>query len=167
MEEPDSQPVSDLAKLFEIPPDYSHAAKVLMVATLLERVLEQILQAQMPNLSGKLKEKIFSGYGPFSTFSAKIDVSQALGLITAEEAKDLNDIRGVRNFFAHSDELLHFGHEAFDSPKIKNNPLKRSEAMFFAAAANLVATIKPRLETAALIGAIAARKAARGKTDGL
>jgi DNA-binding MltR family transcriptional regulator len=44
---------------------------------------------------------LFKGYGPLNSFSAKIDISFAFGLLTLEMKSDLNLIRKVRNHFAH------------------------------------------------------------------
>lgn len=45
--------------------------------------------------------KLFSGSGPFATFSSKIDVAYRMGLISKSEHGCIHTIRSIRNVFAH------------------------------------------------------------------
>jgi len=92
-----------------------HAAHALYVASNLERSLEELIALRMPNLSNTLKEQLFTGYGPLSSFSARIDIAFALDLIPANLRRDLHAIRHIRNHFAHATERVHF-----DSPKMEH-----------------------------------------------
>jgi DNA-binding MltR family transcriptional regulator len=47
------------------------------------------------------KDNLFSGFGPLSTFSSKIELAYNLGLIPPCAYTELNLIRKIRNFFAH------------------------------------------------------------------
>jgi len=49
--------------------------------------------------------RMFSGNGPLSTFSAKIDLCSLLGLISTTIKSDLHIIREIRNEFAH--QIVH------------------------------------------------------------
>ena len=90
----------------------SHAGLVLWSSSFLEQIVEYILRLHMPKLSKSLGDKLFTGYGPLSSFSAKIEIAYALDLITDENRHQLNAIRGIRNVFAHSsDPDLHLDHE--------------------------------------------------------
>jgi DNA-binding MltR family transcriptional regulator len=62
----------------------------------------------MPNLTKKKRAKLFSGFGPFSSLAAKIDVSFAMALIDKSLANDLHTLRDIRNAFAHPKEELNF-----------------------------------------------------------
>lgn len=88
----------------------THPGTATMLAARLERPLEWIIQANMPNLSNRMRAKLFEGYGPFGSFSAKIDVALAFGFITAEDARVLAAIKDIRNEFAHAEDELHFHH---------------------------------------------------------
>ncbi|NPU93980.1 MAG: hypothetical protein HPY82_18880 [Gammaproteobacteria bacterium] len=55
-----------------------------------------------------MADKIFDGYGPLATFSAKTDMALLLGLITERVHKDINLIRKIRNIFAHEAEKVGF-----------------------------------------------------------
>jgi hypothetical protein len=50
----------------------------------------------------KLVAKLFEGFGPLSTFSAKIEFAFALGLLPRHVHTDLRTIKKVRNLFAHA-----------------------------------------------------------------
>ena len=46
--------------------------------------------------------QLFDGTGALATFSAKIDIAYAFGLIGTQERADLHIIRKIRNDFAHA-----------------------------------------------------------------
>jgi DNA-binding MltR family transcriptional regulator len=48
------------------------------------------------------------GYGPLSSFRAKIDIAYALGAISQKTRTELSHIKGVRNKFAHSYRPINF-----------------------------------------------------------
>ncbi len=61
------------------------------------------------NASKQLTEAaLFSGYGPLSTFNAKIDIGYALGLYNIAVRQHLHIIRSIRNEFSHTLESLRF-----------------------------------------------------------
>jgi len=66
-------------------------------------------------------KRLFEGSGPLATFSAKIDLSRLVGLITNGVRSDLHMIRDVRNEFAH--HVAHrTAHEqlSFETPHIRD-----------------------------------------------
>lgn len=46
-------------------------------------------------------QRLFGGNGPLGTFSAKIDLSRLLGMVTDVIRSDLHILREIRNEFAH------------------------------------------------------------------
>jgi hypothetical protein len=54
---------------------------------------------------------LFNNYGPFSTFSARIDVAYAFGLINKTLRDDLKIIKDIRNQFSHKYKLNSFSQE--------------------------------------------------------
>lgn len=86
----------------------THAGEAIYGAALIEGELERLLLACMPTISNNLARRLFEGFGPLNTFSAKIDVSRALGLINEDTHRDLNTILAIRNAYAHPKERLHF-----------------------------------------------------------
>lgn len=93
----------------------SDAANILRLASNVEEYLSRLLANSMPNISNSLRSTLFSGYGPLSNFSAKIDIAYAFGHINANLKRDLHAIRGIRNKIAHSTGRAHFN----DSEMIK------------------------------------------------
>ena len=90
----------------------THAGTAIGLAAMLEQLVSVILVRNMPHLSNRLEPRLFEGYGPLGSFSAKIDVAFALGFITADESRTLHAIRKIRNTFAHSfDALIDFEHK--------------------------------------------------------
>jgi DNA-binding MltR family transcriptional regulator len=75
----------------------------------------------------KLHEELFQTDRPFSTFSAKIKVAYALGLISSREKKELDVIRETRNKFAHTVGLVSFSDQSI---KDKCGNLTLSEELY-------------------------------------
>lgn len=77
-------------------------------AAFLETRLEEIIKTQWPPISNTMDERLFSGYGPLSGFSAKIDVATAMGLLDEHMRADLHKIRLLRNDAAHIESPFSF-----------------------------------------------------------
>ena len=92
----------------------THAQYAVIGAAIIEEQLFEMLLTKMRPLSRKMKERLFDGYGPLSTFSAKIDLSYALQILSKSNYDDLMVVRKIRNEFAHSIEFVNF-----DSPEIR------------------------------------------------
>jgi len=72
----------------------------LVCAAYLDEELRALLEktfVNVPNTVGKL----FEGTGPLATFSSRIDLTFAVGLLSGESHRALHLIRKVRNEFAH------------------------------------------------------------------
>ena len=77
--------------------------------------MKKAILTRMHQISGVLKDRLFKGYGPLGSFSAKIDFSYALSIITKDIFDDLRTIKDIRNEFAHPKELEFM---SFSSPEI-------------------------------------------------
>ena len=86
----------------------SQAGSVLLLTTQLDDALERRIRYSMPQLSNTMRDKLFSGYGPFATFNVRIDVAYAMGYINADAHHDFHVMRAIRNRFAHPRGLVHF-----------------------------------------------------------
>jgi hypothetical protein len=86
----------------------AHAGGAIFGAALVEAELERLLLAYMPTVSNNLARRIFEGFGPLNTFSAKIDISRALGLIDDDTHRELGAVQAIRNAYAHPKERLQF-----------------------------------------------------------
>ena len=96
----------------------SDRAAGIVATTLLENSLDGVLVYMFVNSEASLLKEIFSENGPLATFSAKIRLAFALGLVTAEGRHDLDIVRKVRNSFAHD-----IGGNTFESITIRDRCL--------------------------------------------
>jgi DNA-binding MltR family transcriptional regulator len=69
----------------------------------------------------KTSDKLFTGMGPLSSFSAKIDLGFLLGLYSEEVTKMLHGIRNIRNVYAHEMVPLDFASKEI---AVKMQPLQ-------------------------------------------
>lgn len=79
----------------------SERAAVIVGAAFMDEMLTLLLKGFMVPDTPKRDKEIFSGNGPLSTFSSKINMCWKLGLISDRERNTLHAIRGIRNDFAH------------------------------------------------------------------
>ncbi|PZX45670.1 mannitol repressor [Roseinatronobacter thiooxidans] len=87
--------------------------RALVAASLIEEMLEEVLRGFF--LADSATKKLFDDpNAPLSTLSSKASASRALGLISAEEFRDIELVRKIRNAFAHSVMC------SFDNDKIKS-----------------------------------------------
>lgn len=78
---------------------HNHRALVIIAGAYLDFLLQRLLSAGMADV--KWKGDLFDGQGALATFSARIDVACAMGLLPESIRRDLHLIRKVRNHFAH------------------------------------------------------------------
>ncbi|MDI4639166.1 MULTISPECIES: MltR family transcriptional regulator [Halomonadaceae] len=87
----------------------------LILAANLDNRLRELLIAHFVSMPCKQQKALFEGTGPLSTFSSRISVSYACGLLAEDEAHDLQLIRKIRNLFAHEEHGW-----SFVTPSISN-----------------------------------------------
>jgi hypothetical protein len=74
--------------------------RALVAASLIEEMLEGVLRAFL--LESSATKNLFDApNAPLSSLSAKTSACRALGLISAEEFRDIELVRKIRNAFAH------------------------------------------------------------------
>jgi hypothetical protein len=83
-----------------------HAAIVVRLTSILEYDLERSIKRKFRSLNKDKRNRLFEGYGPLSSFAAKIDLAYALDITTDAIDKELTLMRRIRNKFAHSKERL-------------------------------------------------------------
>lgn len=88
----------------------SQTARALAGGAIVENMLYFVLRSAMLGASKATLSKIFSGYGPLSTLSARIDIALALGLVPDHVARDLRVVKDIRNIFAHTPVFASFSH---------------------------------------------------------
>jgi hypothetical protein len=81
---------------------HTHASVVMMAVAILEYQLERAIKTKMHHLNGSMNKRLFEGYGPLSTFAAKIDVAYVLDTISKDTYDELVIIKDIRNKMAHS-----------------------------------------------------------------
>ena len=91
----------------------SDRACAVLGAAYIDVKLDELIRASLTVPDKALAESLSGKNGPLSSFSSRINLSYALGLITKSERDDLNLIREVRNAFAHQLHGL-----TFASPKV-------------------------------------------------
>ncbi|MFZ1107438.1 MAG: hypothetical protein WAN43_03675 [Rhodomicrobium sp.] len=57
-------------------------------------------------------DRLYRPEGPLSTFSCKIELAYAMGLISDEDRLELNKIKNIRNDFAHNTSIITFETQA-------------------------------------------------------
>jgi DNA-binding MltR family transcriptional regulator len=82
----------------------------IIAVSLLEQMLEIVLLQRMMPLSARRYARMFGRMGPLSSFSAKIELALALGVISENLYYQIDALRKVRNTFAHRIEALTFEH---------------------------------------------------------
>jgi DNA-binding MltR family transcriptional regulator len=82
----------------------------IVAASILEHSLRVAILAKFVPLNEEDQSKLFDGNqnGPLATFSAKIRLAFALGIIGPMTREDIDRVRIIRNAFAHSMSDIHF-----------------------------------------------------------
>lgn len=88
--------------------DESDRGAAILAASYFEEWLRERIMSKFVDLSGEMESRIFDGYGPLSTFAAKIDIAYALQLYDDRTRVGLHTVRKIRNIFAHSPVPLQF-----------------------------------------------------------
>lgn len=92
---------SDLNRLNSMLADLDERALILSLAAFAEEALRDLIQAYL--MPGESAEKLLGGFNaPLGTFSARIRMADALGLLTRHQANDFDRLRKIRNEFAHN-----------------------------------------------------------------
>jgi DNA-binding MltR family transcriptional regulator len=88
--------------------DLDDRSCAIIAGALLEHGLERSLLRVMSPLSKDKKERLLFGTGPLATFSAKIRIAHAFGLIGPETNHDFEVLNDIRNAFAHVPHAISF-----------------------------------------------------------
>jgi len=82
----------------------------IVLASFIDNLLTYLLTALLRQDRPTLK-KMFTGLGPISTFSAKIELGYLIELYDRQYRNALHSIREIRNHFAHSSKLASFDND--------------------------------------------------------
>ncbi|MGX8007939.1 MltR family transcriptional regulator [Mesorhizobium sp. ORM8.1] len=101
----------------------THLGRVLTYSAFLEEELRETITSHLVRKSKNMEEVIYDNNGPLSTFSGKIKIASAFGIISVELAAELHKIREIRNKCAHTRTPL-----TFETPEIIEEINKLSNA---------------------------------------
>ncbi len=87
----------------------SDRAVAVLAPAFIDAILHDLLRSVL--VAGKSTDNLLSDQRPLSTFSAKIDMVHALGLIKDDAWHDLHLLRKIRNDFAHNIDAHTFDFE--------------------------------------------------------
>jgi hypothetical protein len=81
----------------------SDRGAIILAATSVEDVLEMVIAQKLPGIIGdeSARKRLFENDGQIATFSKKIWMAYALGIVDKEYRKKLDIIREIRNACAH------------------------------------------------------------------
>ena len=136
----------------------SDRAAAIVIAAYVEELLLESLIDRLKLSDGKLLEELLGNGAPLSTFSNKILMAFAVGVVGATTRKDLDRIRKIRNACAHAVNPISMDApdlkgtiEAFsprkwgmlpdEKPWLPSEPRKRFEEACFKIASNLEAGV--------------------------
>jgi len=106
-DDPQSPPAAALSPADRPPPlsevmRNAHVAQVMWGAAVLDNLLATLLAHSLPNLSRRMRERLFEGYGALGNFAPRLDMAFAMGLIDEKLREDMVHIKDMRNLMAHS-----------------------------------------------------------------
>jgi DNA-binding MltR family transcriptional regulator len=100
----------------EIREQPDRGAAILAGSILSEFLARAIIKAFSTETSNRRRVKLFEGFGPLSSFSARIEIAYSMAVVDDDATyNDLIVIKDIRNAFAHSIEPM-----SFQSDEIKH-----------------------------------------------
>jgi hypothetical protein len=94
--------------IFEGIREDSPRAAAMLAGALMDELLKGAISYRLVELNKEDSDGLFTGNAPLATFSAKIRVSYALGIIGKRTRHDIELVREIRNGFAHTLRDLSF-----------------------------------------------------------
>ena len=92
----------------------SDRGAAVLAGSMVENALGQYLEHHCRSYaSAPTIERLFGSTGPISTFSQRILIAAAFGLISKTQQRQLDYIRDIRNYFSHHPE-----HATFSDPQV-------------------------------------------------
>jgi len=95
----------------QMEPGTSDRGACLLIAAQLENELEAAIASALPKMQSDVRREMFEQDGPLATFSRKISMAAALGIIGPKTRANFRIVRHVRNAFAHAKIPISFATE--------------------------------------------------------
>jgi hypothetical protein len=86
----------------QLEPGTSDRGACLLIVAQLENELEAAIVSAMPKMQLDVRREMLEQDGPLATFSRKISMAAALGIVGPKSRHNFRIIRHVRNAFAHA-----------------------------------------------------------------
>jgi hypothetical protein len=105
----------DLVELFPsiTDPEREPRTTAILGCAYLEQCLREAISNKLPELDKNLTKTLFTGTGPLSNVTARLDLVKAMGIIGSNTHHNYVILTQVRNNFAH-----HFDVHTFDHPNV-------------------------------------------------
>jgi hypothetical protein len=99
-------------------PNESDRGAIILAATSIEDSLEDKILTKLPGIAEDedTRKRMFGQDGQLATFSKKIEMAYAMGIIDSDYRKKIDLIREIRNACAHSRKPLSFKTEVLRAP---------------------------------------------------
>lgn len=95
--------------------DETDRGAVILGATAVDDVLQKAILERMVTLNADEEDRLFGPDRPLGSFSARVRMAHALGIIDRDQRKVCDLIREMRNACAHSRRAV-----SFETPELKN-----------------------------------------------
>jgi DNA-binding MltR family transcriptional regulator len=97
----------------------SDRGSAIVGASWVEEELKVAIKSKLIN-DEKVWNSLFRSSGPLGTFSSNIDLAYMVGVITKSQHSDLQQLRKIRNEFAHKIVSSEIEALSFETPNIKD-----------------------------------------------
>ena len=98
---PDPPPTPNIDPIIREMHDQNERGAAIIGGVFLEDKLRVFIELRWPPISNTVRNRLFTGYGPLSSFSAKIAIAHAMGVLNTKSKSDCDKIRLIRNDAAH------------------------------------------------------------------
>lgn len=122
-----------------------------------DEALDEMYKREIPKGVPGGRDSLFSGYGPFSSLSKRIQVACAFGWMSEDILKDMDSLRKVRNKFSHlwdHESLLGYAEKAptSDITPVEMMFKEHEERLLLSGIENLDGLGRLRIRTIWLLG---------------
>jgi len=105
----------DYVSFFEGLKKESDRGSIILVVTAIEDALSEAIKRRFVALSASEEKALYSFNSPLGTFSSRIQIAHALGVINGEGRAQLNLMRAMRNACAHARADI-----SFETPQLRD-----------------------------------------------